>query len=106
MTRKLSRKEAKRFGISTKQATQYEAYRGRLVSEASRVVGGQGARQKLKELSTHTYTSQVIESNDFSKEAYSKRSGNTAHGPVRARGKTDRDSVRYFAAKNACPIKD
>lgn len=106
MARKMSRKEAKRYGISTAQAAALEQHRARLVHEASDVVEGQGARQRLKQLSTHLYTPQIIQSNDFSKTAYSKRSGSTAHGPVRARGKTDRDSVRYKQAKDYCPIKD
>lgn len=87
-----NRAQQRRFGISTKRATTQAQHRAALCSAVDE--GGAyavDARRRLAQLAVHDYT----ESQPAAGRALT----------ARAKGRTDRDSVKYFAAKNADPLK-
>lgn len=87
-----NRAQLRRYGISIKRATAQEQQRAALHSAIDD--GGAyavDARRRLAQLAVHDY----IESQPAAGRNLT----------ARAKGRTDRDSVKYFAAKNADPLK-
>lgn len=97
------------YGLTADDAKEIERNRSELVQEAQKPEGTE-ARKRLRQLMTHTYESQTINTCDYSSNVSQRTAGSVIDG-VQERGekscrpssKTDRRINSYFSAKHSTP---